>query len=173
MNGRCGSLVIGIVSVALVIAAGCHRVRPVAPPPPAPVQPLAMSSPPVVRQTETVTPAPEPRISLAGTNWDVRDVLRAIADKGGYTLVLSPEINKRVTVDFTNVPVSEAFRAVLEAANLTLQTSTTGKIQLPYNPNVVFYQLPVNVDSLPADVIMKRFGVSRQIADLIVKSRMP
>jgi hypothetical protein len=158
-----------------IAVTSCHRSA--APPPPLPAMParvLAEPPPQITTDTALTTftapTSPEPRITYAATNWDVRDVLRFIAEKGGYSLVLSPDVNKHVTVDFTDVPVSEAFRSVLEQAGLTLQ-ATSEKLRVPFNPSVVFYQLPVNVDSLPVDAIMKRFRVSRDLAELMVRAR--
>ena len=69
-----------------------------------------------------------------------------------------------------NVPVSLALQTLLSLGDLTLETTTPGA-KLPGIPSVVFYELPVNVDSLSAEAIMKRYGVGRAIADLIVAGR--
>jgi len=37
----------------------------------------------------------------------------------------------------------------------------------------VFYEVPVNIDSLSVESIMKRFGVSRAVADVLVQARTP
>ena len=115
---------------------------------------------------------PEPLISLHfPTPVDVRIPLRMIAAAGHYGLVVPPEVTKKVTVTIDSVPVSLALKVVLQDANLGLVPSQTTRAKLPYDTTVVFYQLPVNVDSLSVDAIMKRFGVSRDIAEMLVLSR--
>jgi hypothetical protein len=109
-------------------------------------------------------------VDTHGADVDVRTLLDFIAKSGGFTLVYSPGIAKRVRVQLTNVPVSVALETVLSLAGLTLGAATPAT-QAPGATSVVFYQLPVNVDSLPVEAIMKRFGVGRTIAELIVESR--
>lgn len=135
-----------------------------------PVAPL--SEPPVVVSPADTTAAraAEKMITLTG-EWDVRLALEEIARTAGYSLIISPKIqSKKIRVSLINVPASEALRAVLDAGQLTLE-GTRGPT-IPWNPSVVFYQLPVNVDSLGVEAIMKRFGVSRDIANLMVQSRV-
>jgi hypothetical protein len=47
------------------------------------------------------------------------------------------------------------------------------RTDLPFDTVTVFYQLPANIDSLSVDGIIRRFGVSREMAELIAKSRRP
>ncbi len=118
-------------------------------------------------------PTSEPLISINfPTPVDVRIPLRMIAADGHYGLVVPPEVNKKIAITIDSVPVSVALREVLQAAGLGLVPTQTQRPRLPYDTTVVFYQLPVNVDSLSADAIVKRFGVGRDIAELIVLSRI-
>lgn len=130
----------------------------------------AVSVPAPVR-TDTAHAPPEQMMTLTG-DWDVRLALEEIAKTAGYSLIVSPAVPARkVRLSIVNAPASQALAAVLETAQLTLEP-TRGPTP-PWNPSVVFYQVPVNVDSLSANAIMKRFGVSRDIANLIVAGRHP
>ena len=122
-------------------------------------------------RADTAHAAPEQMMTLTG-DWDVRLALEEIAKTAGYSLIVSPAVPARkVRLSIVNAPASQALAAVLETAQLTLEP-TRGPTP-PWNPSVVFYQVPVNVDSLSANAIMKRFGVSRDIANLIVAGRHP
>ena len=109
-------------------------------------------------------------IDTHGAEIDVRQALSFIASHSGINLIYSPEINRKVRLQLIDVPVSDALQAVLAVAGLTLE-STTPKARATGSSAVVFYELPVNVDSLSADAIMKRFGVGRAIAELLVQGR--
>jgi hypothetical protein len=136
-------------------------------------EPLAepsLPSPAPVR-ADTTHAAPEQIVTLTG-DWDVRLALEEIAKTAGYSLIVSPAVpSRKIRLSIVNAPASQALAAVLETAQLTLEP-TRGPVP-PWNPSVVFYQVPVNVDSLSADAMMKRFGVSRDIANLIVSGRRP
>ena len=111
----------------------------------------------------------EPYIeSLVAVDSDVRLVLQKIAEIGRMDLIISPGIKKRI-VEYHHVPVSAALKDVLARAGLRLGTGITAP--LPFDTVTVFYRLPTNVDSLSVDAIMRRFSVSRAIAELIVRSR--
>jgi hypothetical protein len=126
--------------------------------------PLSQAPRPAAATEERIT------IDTHGADIDVRQALSFIASRSGFSLVYSPEINKKVRLQLVDVPVSDALQAVLSVAGLTLE-STTPKARVPGSSSVVFYELPVNVDSLSADAIMKRFGVGRAIAELLVQAR--
>jgi len=136
-------------------------------------EPLAeppLSAPAPVRR-DTAHAAPEQIVTLTG-DWDVRLALEEIARTAGYSLIVSPAVpSRKVRLSIVNAPASQALATVLETAQLTLEP-TRGPTP-PWNPSVVFYQVPVNVDSLSADAIMRRFGVTRDIANLIVTGRRP
>jgi hypothetical protein len=115
----------------------------------------------------------EPLISINfPTPVDVRIPLRMIAAMGHYGLVVPPEVSKKIAVTLDSVPVSVALKAVLQGAGLALVPTEPQRARLPFDTAVVFFQLPVNVDSLSIDAIMKRFGVSRDIAAMLVLSRI-
>lgn len=113
----------------------------------------------------------EKRITLTATNADVRSLLVAIASQGNVDLVLSPDVEGRVSMVLRDVPVSEALRRVMAEAGLGV-TAKSG-ITLPHDPTTVFYRLPVNVDRLTAEGIMAHYGVGRAVAEMIVDSRPP
>lgn len=182
-NGRmlCRSVYMAVATTALSLA--CHRTPAVvmtgSPPSSAAPQPQQQLSAPS-GQPASVSPAPLSRpgagmeehvtIDTHGAEIDVRQALSFIASHSGISLVYSPEINKKVRLQLIDVPVSDALQAVLAVAGLTLE-STTPKTRGTGSSSVVFYELPVNVDSLSADAIMKRFGVGRVIAELLVQGR--
>lgn len=167
---------------ALAVAIACQHPATASKPSgdtlPPPLPPERVSAPvltsSVTTSSASAAPAPEEKritLSTYGRDSDVKPLLQFIAQQGGFSLVLPTGLERRVNVDLRDVPVSEALETVLTAAGLSL-APTTG-ITNPSDTSVVFYQLPVNVDSLSAEAIMKRFGVSREMAELIVKSRKP
>ena len=107
------------------------------------------------------------RVSLTASNQDVRILLLWLAEQAGTSLVLSPDVNARVTVAFRDVPVVDAIRAVMLEAGLSV---LIGPMEAPWPP-VVFYQLPVNVNFASAEVIAARFGVSLELAKFMIDSR--
>lgn len=107
------------------------------------------------------------RITITASNQDVRTLLLWLAEQAGTSLVISPDVNARVTVSFRDVPVAEALRAVMAEVGLSV---LLGPMQAPWTP-VVFYQLPVNVDIASAEAIAARFGVSLELARFLVESR--
>jgi hypothetical protein len=131
---------------------------------------LTIPAPPLPGSRTTTSVEEHVTIDTHGAEIDVRQALGFIASRSGFSLVYSPEINKKVRLQLIDVPVSEALQAVLSVAGLTLE-STTPKAKAPTSSSVVFYELPVNVDSLSAEAIMKRFGVGRAIAELLVQNR--
>jgi hypothetical protein len=168
----------------VVIAAACRRSAP-APvmttvPPPSVSEPRLVTVP-VERPPVTLSPAllapvdsaNEVRVQIdtQGRDVDVRTVLTWLGDAAGLRFAFSPDINKKIRITLVDVPVSQAIQTVLSMASLTLEGATAP--QRPSNASVVFYQLPVNVDSLSVDAIMKRFGVSRAMAELLVRERRP
>ncbi len=107
------------------------------------------------------------RISITAQNQDVRTLLLWLAEQAGTSIVISPDVNARVTVSFRDVPVAEALRAVMAEVGLSV---LVGPMQAPWPP-VVFYQLPVNVDVASAEAIAARFGVSLELARFLVQAR--
>jgi hypothetical protein len=164
-----------------VAAAGCHRATPpqmVSRPPAVPQQQIA--APQVLEtrtgvarelMTQTDTAAEEHvQVETYGRDVDVRDILAFLGQRAGLRFVFSPEINKKIRVSMNDVPLSQAITTVLSLANLTLEGSN-GPGRRPLTTSVVFYELPVNVDSLSVEAIMKRFGVGRTVAEMLVQAR--
>src|SRR5207237_4338966 len=131
---------------------------------PAPRLPTELVSPPSGSRLAADTVAGEPRVTIntGEQDIDVRTALQVIAQTGGFNLVTSPDIKKRVRLHLVDVPVSEALSAVLKAAGLTLATSAA--MTVPWNTSVVFYQLPANVDSLSVDATLNRLRVAPALA---------
>lgn len=165
------------VSAAAIAIAGCWSWRhqePVAPPAGSGVI-VAVSSPADVSTPTgaSITPAQpdEPFVDLEMADAPVRLVLQRLADISGLRLIISPNLNKTISVQYIHVPVSVALNDVLKRAGLRLGAAPAPN--LPFDTVTVFYQLPANVDSMSAEAIMRRFGVSKAMAELIVKSRRP
>lgn len=125
----------------------------------------------VIIPTRPVTPlqrsAAPNRITMTATNADVRELLPALAAAAGVSLVMTSDVRGRVSVNLRDVPAIDALRAVIEEAGLT--TGTSELIQ-PYPP-VVFYNLPVNINSASAATIKARYNVSDSVANWIVRGR--
>jgi hypothetical protein len=124
-----------------------------------------------VAPTTTMPEPVEPYVDLELVDAPVRLVLQRLADIGGLQLVIPANLRQTISVQYVKVPVSVALDDVLRRSGLRLGTGPA--TNLPYDTVTVFYQLPANVDSLSVDALMKRFGVSRTLAELIVKSRRP
>lgn len=175
------ALMSSFVAAFVVLAAtACRHAAPavVPPPPDIPSQqlspPLPADRPATLTSTASVgrDTANEKHVDIDthGAEVDVRTLLDFVAAQGGFSLVYSPKISRKVRVQLNDVPVSVALQTLLAAADLTIETATPDAGP-PGSTSVVFYQLPVNVDSLSVDAIMKRFGVGRTIAEMIVKAR--
>ena len=113
----------------------------------------------------------EPVVDLEMADAPVRLILQRLADIGGLQLIISPNLNKTLSVQYIHVPVSVALNDVVKRAGLRLGAGPAPN--LPFDTVTVFYQLPANVDSMSAEAIMRRYGVSKAMAELIVKSRRP
>jgi len=174
-------MVPALAAAAAMAAGGCfHRgaTDPALPPPKLPVQQVdapvgfQSQSTPLLSGAGVAADTAEPYIeSLIAVDSDVRLVLQKIAEIGKLDLIIPGNIKKTISVRYVNVAVSVALKDVLARSGLRLGTGTSGA--LPFDTTTVFYRLPANVDSLSADGIMRRFGVSREIAELIVRSRRP
>ena len=179
-DGPVGSRILAAVLALVAMGGGCGQPMPGPGPLPAAAPPQLM--PPEARASQHVPLLAAPTsgsdtasevhidVDTHGAEVDVRTLLDFIAKSGGFTLVYSPGIAKRVRVQLADVPVSVALETVLSLASLTLEAATPAT-RAPGATSVVFYQLPVNVDSLPVEAIMKRFGVGRSIAEMIVEAR--
>lgn len=179
-RAQSGSVLAAMLAPVVTIAAiaGCGRGPvPLAPVPSVPAMVTSEPVPSLAATTGAQAPAKvdsaskEKLVTLTGT-WDVRLALEEIAKAGGFSLMISPEIPPvKLHLSLVNVPASDALMAVIGDAGLTLDGDNA--MRVPWNPSVVFYQLPVNIDSLSVEAIMKRFSVNRDLAELIVKSRKP
>jgi Outer membrane protein beta-barrel domain len=107
------------------------------------------------------------RVSVNAQDADVRSLILLIARQGGVNVVVDPEVSGRVSISLTDVPVADALRAVIESAHLSVASATSGRAQ----PAVVFYQLPVNVNTAPASVIAARYGVSDELARWVAENQ--
>ena len=127
----------------------------------------------VIIPTRPVTPLVVPsgtsgsRISLNATNANVREVLPALAAAAGISLVMGPDVKGRVSLYLRDVSPLDALHAVIEQAGLTVGENI---IAPPYGP-VVFFQLPVNVNTASAPVLKARFGISDSTANWLVRAR--
>lgn len=174
--GMRGWIARAALPAALTFAlSGCSLFR--APPPrivPAPLQPLPVELRVEDREPEApaivLTPPDEPDrlITLTATNVSVRELLPLLAEAADIDLVLAPEVEGRVSVQFRNVPAAEALDAVLSQAGLG---SPPPPLTVPWIPAVVFYELPVNVNTADAFTLQRRFGISAAAAEMIVASR--
>lgn len=112
-------------------------------------------------------PAGSRRVSMTATNADVRDLLPSLASAAGVSLIMTSDVRGRISLNLRDIPAVDALRAVIEEAGLTVGTS---EIPLPYGP-VVFYQLPVNINTASAATIKARYSVSDTVANWIVRGR--
>jgi hypothetical protein len=182
-----------IVACGVALIAGCNQpgnterpspathpvVSPSVPPPAPsipsdellpPATPLAQLTPSSALVADTARER-HVDVDTHGAEVDVRALLDFVAGAGNFRLVYAPGINRRVRVTLNDVPASVALTTLLSLANLTIEGATPAA-GVPASNSIVFYELPVAVDSLSADAIMKRFGVGPAIAELIVKSRV-
>ncbi len=107
------------------------------------------------------------RVTLAANNADARTLLIWLAQEAGVSIVVSPDVTARVSVNFSDVPAGDAMRAILAEAGLSVLASGSNR---PWPP-VVFHQVPVNINAASAEVIASRFGVSLEMANWIVETR--
>ena len=106
-------------------------------------------------------------ISLNARDADAKTLLLWLAREGGVSLIVAPDVNARVSVNFSNVPAGEAMRAIMAEAGLSVLSSG---VQSPWPP-IVFFQVPTNINEATADAIASRFGVSAEMAKWIVENR--
>lgn len=163
--------------VGLLLLTGCiewrHKPTATSAPPTQRTMPAAVMAPDVSAPdiSSTRPEAPEPVVDLEMVDAPVKLILQRLADIGGLQLILPPNLNKTISVQYIHVPVSIALSDVLKRADLRLGAGSAPN--LPFDTVTVFYRLPANVDSMSADAIMRRFGVTKAVAELIVKSRRP
>lgn len=159
---------------ALALAAAC-RVQSLPSLPPIPVYEITpteeragMAIAPSTARDPLAELGATKRVSLTASNADARTLLLWLAQQAGVSLVVSPDVNARVSVSLNNIPAADAMRAVISQAGLSVLASSPGA---PWPP-VVFHHLPVNVNEASAETIAARFGVSTEMARWIVESRV-
>jgi hypothetical protein len=166
-----------LILVALAVAAACFHSGAAPAPPPSALPVAEVETPASATQVQPLPSAvpmvetTEPYIDLTAENGDVRMILQRIAETGKIDLIIPSSIHRTISVRYVHVPASVALKDVLQRSGLRLGTGTSGP--LPFDTVTVFYRLPVNIDSLSVDAIMKRFGVSREMAELLATSRPP
>jgi hypothetical protein len=134
-----------------------------------PVVPTAPGGQTPVAPTTTLAEPAEPVVDLEMADAPVKLILQRLADIGGLQLIIPPNLSKTISVQYVHVPVSVALKDVLRRAGLQLGAGPAPN--LPFDTVTVFYQLPANIDSMSVDAIMRRFGVSRAVAELLVKRK--
>ena len=113
-----------------------------------------------------VEPAPQRLITLNAVNADVRPLLIGIAREAGIDLVVTSDVNARVSINLKDTPAIDAIAALASAANLTFGLPKEKQL-----PAVVYYQLPVDVNKEGPAAIAARFGVSLELAKFIIESK--
>jgi hypothetical protein len=164
------------LQAVLIAVVGClswRQKEPVESPTAPQIIPVVSTVPEPSRSAAPVTIAEpaEPFVDLEMAEAPVRLILERLADIGGLRLIIPSSLNKTLSVQYIHVPVSVALNDVLKRSGLRLGAGPAAN--LPFDTVTVFYQLPANVDSMSTEAIMRRFGVSRAMAELIVKSRRP
>lgn len=144
--------------------------------PPRPAETVAPSPEPalpplraeVLTVPEAATPAAAPRnlVTLRAVDAEVRSLLVALAQVAGVNLIVSPQVRGRLSLALEEVPAEDALAALMEAAGL----SAPGILRSPWEATV-FFQPPVLLDTLGAEAIVRRFGVSPKLAAWIVEQR--
>lgn len=173
-RARPNRLPLVLLSGSLIVAGCFHRRREAPVETPAkPVQEIVISTPPAAIPSTgmAVAESSEPTVDLEMADAPVKLILQRLAEIGGLQLIIPPNLNKTLSVQYVRVPVSVALDDVLKRSGLRLGAGPAAN--LPFDTVTVFYQLPANVDSMSVEAIIRRFGVSRAVAELIVKSRRP
>jgi hypothetical protein len=153
------------------IGDAAESVSPAAPDPSAGLPALPTLSAEALVERRAAPPRVEnlgPRISVRAIDADARALLVGIAAQAGINMVVSSDVNRRVSLTLNDVPAIQAIQEIAVAANLTVATPEDRAL-----PAIVYYQLPVNVNSASAETIAKRFGVSDALAKWIVEARKP
>jgi hypothetical protein len=147
---------------------------PPAPPPPLPPLPVEQITPVPVAPRLPLDEDPLARfppgdnVTLIAADVDIRALLPVLAEAAGLSIVMGPEVRGRITVNLVDVPALEAIRVVMEEAELMIAPPP---LRAPWGP-VVFYTLPVQVQTADRELLRARFGVSGEMADWIVRNQV-
>jgi hypothetical protein len=121
------------------------------------------------RTSRDSAPQPPDRlVTISAVNADVRPLLIGLARENGIDLVVTSDVNRRVSVNLKDVTAMEAIVAIASAADLAIALPRQREL-----PAVVYYQLPVDVNKESAATIAARFGVSLELARFLVEARGP
>lgn len=163
----------GALGILLALTGGCARPEPAplpaqAPLPALPAADLRPPTPIVLPPSDPAALPPGPPVTLTSADVDLRVLLVALAEAAGLSLIVGPEVRGRVSVNLVDVPARDALREILASAGLDL---AAGPPRAPLAP-VIFYAVPVDIDEASAELIVARFGVSREAAEWIVRHRI-
>lgn len=153
-----------LLALGVLACAGRRPVVETAAPPPQP------ALPPLGAEVVAVPEAPPVPaanlVTLRAVDADLRSLLVALAQIAGVNLIVSPEVRGRLSLALEQVPAEDALSALMEAAGL----SAPGVLRSPWGATV-FFQPPVLLDTLSAEAIARRFGVSARLARWVVELR--
>jgi hypothetical protein len=107
-------------------------------------------------------------VTLSAADADVRALLPALAEAADLSLVMGPQVEGRVTVNLVDLPADEALRLVLAEAGLMIEQAP---FRSPWAP-VVFYALPINIDTADSDLMRERYHISPEMAQWLVDTRI-
>ncbi|MGH7636567.1 MAG: outer membrane beta-barrel protein [Gemmatimonadaceae bacterium] len=133
---------------------------------PRPLLPGAPTYSPPVASSAPASAAP--RVTITADNADARDVLLAIARLGGLDVVVSSQVQTRVTAHLIDVPADQAIQAIADVTGLGVLRPAA-----PGGATVVFHQEPVNVNGAKTAKIASRFGVSGEMAKFVAEPQSP
>jgi hypothetical protein len=146
--------------------------RPASASGPAPLPPLAAQEiievlPP---RAERAPAADSSRISRDLVDEIARLQILHIAREAGLSVVVPPTMtaNMRVTLRLNNLSPLDAIKAIADAAGHGFAAGPPK----PIGSSTVFYRPPVNIDSLDVAGLQRVYGVSPEMARLIVLSRI-
>ncbi len=101
---------------------------------------------PVIHQPVPIEPVFDPldavKVSVDVDNGDVQNVLRAISDQAGMSLLLDPELSelkRKITMHLQDVPASMVFRNVMKLLDLSGTVKNNVMIVMPFEEH--FYNL--------------------------------
>ena len=100
------------------------------------------------------------KVNLSLRDSDIRQVLRMLADKIGYNIVMHESVKGNVTVDLLNTPVNKAFEYIMTLNQLTywqdgntlIVATTENANKLSLNKSII---KPIKIKYLDAAVVAK------------------